>query len=328
MTDWAIPFLVSLTVCGLMVWRGPRDAPDGQRKLQARPVASSGGLGIAAGMLAGLAVSLAPGPVAMQVLALHGVALAILLVGLVDDFRPLDARLKLALLAGLSVVACWLGWALLVPGHGVPSGPVWAPLLIAGGALWLFVVMNAANFMDGSNGLALGSAFIMLAALGAPAGGAGPVLPAILGFLAWNLGGRLYAGDAGAYFVGFVLSALALSEVYAGRFSIWVPPLVALPFLADVLMTLAWRARRGERLMQPHRMHAYQLFRRAGWGHLRVAALWWAMAAVCGALAVSVAGRGVLVEAAAFAGALFISLALWLWQRRIYSARLGLNRRD
>lgn len=339
MTGWAIPFLVSLAVCGLMVRIGPRDAPDGRRKLQARPVASGGGLGIAAGHLvalgAGLTLAdgfacrdhwLCGGPPALLLVPVLA-ALAALALGLRDDVRAVPSGLKLVVLAALSLAAVAAFWWLFDRAFpGVRPLSVSALALVAGGGLWLFVMLNAVNFMDGSNGLATGSIAIMGLAFGALSAPVAGLVPAILGFLVFNLSGRLYAGDAGALYLGAWIGGLGLIGAFTGQFSIWIPPLVALPFLTDVLMTLAWRARRGEPVMQPHRMHAYQLLRRAGWGHLPVAALWWAMTAACGGLAVLVGGRGALAEGAAFAGALVLSMALWLWQRRVYGARLGLNR--
>ncbi len=339
----SIAFPVSLIVCGLMIALGPRDRPDGARKTQARAIASSGGVGIAAGVLAEILVFRTFGPVGWmqagfrfgqfesQYLIFQGATLAALLIGLTDDLRPLRAVAKMVLLASLSLITCAVGWQLLGFGHGGPPGPVLTVLLIAGGGLFVFVMMNTTNFMDGSNGLAMGCALIMLMALGEVHLPAGPIIPAIAGFLVWNLSGRLFAGDAGALYVGFFIAGLSLHGVSTGAFPVWIPPLIALPFLTDVFMTLIWRARRGENLMRAHTDHAYQLFRRAGWGHLQVAALWWAMTGICGALAICAARATPIgsphrvfgIEFAVFAAALSLSIALWLWQRCVYGNRVS-----
>ena len=342
--SWVVPFTVSFLVCGLMVLIGPRDAPDGGRKTQARAVPSSGGVGIAVGHLLALGFGLpltsglvchthwlcgAPSGLLISVAA---GSLIVLAIGLWDDLTSMPPSLKLLLLQAVSVVmvlTVWWLWDGIFPDTRAFSP--WSVPLALGGALWLFVVMNATNFMDGSNGLALGCAAIMIGVLGwlfAPSEG---LLPAILAFLVFNLTGRLYAGDAGAFYVGYWVGGLALMGAFIGHFSIWIPPLIALPFLTDVFMTLIWRARRGEHLMQAHRDHAYQLFRRAGWGHLQVAVLWWAMTAFCGALAiwaVNAAPRNLpypsfWIEFATFAGALVVSIILWLVQRAIYGSRVS-----
>lgn len=331
-----VAFGVAMAVCAVMMTIGPRDGPDGARKRQTRAVPSAGGVGIAAGHLAALTLSLQPerrllgdghwlsgaSPTALWALSL--ISLGVLAMGLVDDMRPVPARLKLVGLLGLSFLVASLGWHLLAAQFAwlSPLSLSALPLLL-GGTLWLFVVTNATNFMDGSNGLSLGSVLIMALALGllmAPVTG---LVPAIAAFLVFNLSGRLYAGDAGALYAGFWLAALALMGAFIGHYSIWIPPLLLLPFLTDIILTIVWRARRGGNVLQAHAEHAYQLFRRAGWGHVKVAALWWTMSAACGALAVWAAGQGNAVQFATFVGALVVSILLWVWQRATYWPRVS-----
>lgn len=330
----AIPlaFFVSLAVCTMVVRFGAKDVPDGGRKDHERPVSTLGGLGVAAGHLVPL-LWIAYLRMGERCLGdcgwlgdvkegwpiLVGFGLGFLVTGLIDDVRPLKARTKLVLLGSLSAGVCLASWY----GLGGNAGPLgslsFAQWLLAGGTLWVFVLANATNFMDGSNGLALGCAAIMLCilfALGAPSL---TLVAAIAGFLLLNLAGRLFAGDTGALYVGFWVAALSLLGAAQGEYSIWIPPLIALPFLTDVILTVVWRARRGGNVMQAHREHAYQLLRRAGWGHLPVALLWWAMTSVCGVIAVLAANafdwRG---EMATFLAALAVSIALWTLQRRAY----------
>ena len=331
-----LAFGVSLAVCALMAWIGPRDAPDGGRKTQVRAVPSGGGLGIATGHLTALSASMLAaerlladghwltGTSGQLLIVLTLISLSVLLLGFVDDVRPLPSKAKLVILMGICSLAAVLGWLLLAAAFDwVPSLGIGAVPLLLGGVLWLFVVTNATNFMDGSNGLALGSTAIMLGGLGvlfAPVAG---LVPAILAFLVFNLMGRLYAGDAGALYVGFWVASLSLMGAFIGHYSIWIPPLLLLPFLTDIILTIIWRARRGGNVMQAHREHAYQLFRRAGWGHLQVAVLWWAMTLVCTILAVWSARQETVVQLASFAAALTVSIALWIWQRRAYWPRVS-----
>ncbi len=109
---------------------------------------------------------------------------------------------------------------------------------------------------------------------------------ALAGFLVWNIPGRLFAGDAGALFTGAMLGALSLLLVQARPDWVWLPPLLLLPILADVLLTLMWRARHRKPLFSAHRDHAYQIALKAGLKHWQVAAIH-AVAAV-NALAIAV----------------------------------------
>ncbi|MEO1101907.1 MAG: hypothetical protein AAFW65_08675, partial [Pseudomonadota bacterium] len=260
-------------------------------------------------------------------------------VGFVDDWRGLGARLKLVLLGALCLFAAGAGFHAELfdsAGNGLASVLVWG-LCVAGSALWLFVIMNAANFMDGSNGLAVGSLLIMLGSLAAfwmqvEAAGAAPIivlavmalLGAMAGFLVWNLGGQLYAGDAGALGIGAVFGSLSLFVVsYMNETGtpqstafIWFPATLALPFLVDVFMTLLWRRRRGASLLSAHTDHAYQCLRAAGWGHTGVALLWWSFAVVCGVAGVLAAWSGGAASFPVFAATLAVGIVLWVLQRR------------
>lgn len=354
-----LPLLVSFGLCWLMIRLGPHDAPDGARKTQAAPVPSAGGAGIlggiAAAMLAGMAVLPqvpGAGSSAIAMTGLWGPLVFVLIAGALgyaDDRHSLAAKPKLAVLAAGAVLAAIFGpqinrvW---LPGAAGAGFEIWPLMAVAGIALWLFVMANAVNFIDGANGIALGSAAIILMALALLAlpgalnspreGGVLVVLilaaavAAVLGFLVWNLAGKLYAGDTGSLAIGALLAGMG--AVVAQTYSVWVPAALALPFLVDVLLTLAWRARHGRPLMQAHRDHAYQLFLRAGWRHGRVAALWWTMTAVCAGAVLIAPASGIFglfgfgwtpgLSFMVFSGLLIAGIGLWIWQRTTLGKRL------
>ena len=352
--QWWLPMLLGLALTGLAMFIPVRDAPDGARKTQARAVPRTGGLAIGlaicisfcfmagvtdrgAMMAAGLARE-------WPLAALLGFIMVCGLTGFIDDLFNLPALTKTGLLGAAALAA-----ALVAPVTGFPLpglGDVRLPLAVgvAGTALWLFIFVNAANFMDGSNGLAAGSlalvaiVFALLLDLG---GGvyvrseidlislAGfTVAFATLGFLAWNLTGRIYLGDAGSLGLGAIVAVLGV--IVAVRVSVWIPAILSLPFLVDVLLTLVWRARRGAKLTEGHRDHAYQLLLRSGWRHWQVALLWWGFTAVCA----GATWFGLWLDMRewprqpGFLTAIFVFLALlgamlWHWQRRNFVARLS-----
>lgn len=340
-----VPFLVSLLVCGLMIRLGPKDAPDGGRKTQAVPVPSSGGIGIVMGIGAGMAVLAQLGVPVAELLfnrplaGIAGFMVFAALIGWLDDAKSLPATAKLLILLGASWGAVRLGLiaeTLWIGGQGISL-----PWLVAAGlaAAWIFVMANAVNFMDGANGVAMGTALIILCALAmmlapsvllAPDQKAAAMLlwfllaaaAALGGFLFWNLRGLLFAGDAGSLSVGGLIGAASVMFAMTGP--VFVPLTLCLPILIDVFMTLAWRARRGRPLMQAHRDHAYQLLLRAGWSHDQVARAWWLMTAVCaggvlaGPFAVATgaySAGGLPVDALVFAILLAAGVAMWTYQR-------------
>ena len=89
----------------------------------------------------------------------------------------------------------------------------------------------------------------------------------VVGFLPFNFPrARIFMGDVGSQFCGFVLAVLAVA---ASRFegvelSFLLVPMLLSGVLFDVAFTLARRLLAGERITQAHRGHLYQVAVRAG----------------------------------------------------------------
>lgn len=353
-----VAFGLSSLLCALVVWAGPKDAPDGKRKMQVRAVPTSGGAAILTAFTivfcAGLFCSgLETSFVLSRILAWGwGPHLALIggaaLIGLVDDLTGLGPRLKMAFLIALSLFAAAFGFnAVPFGGDALPGAHhAFVFMGVAGSALWLFVIMNAVNFMDGCNGLIGGVLSVVFLALGALillmsfwGGGVAPVLfpttlglvAAVAGFLVWNVFGRLYLGDSGALGLGAAFGSLSLFLGHYVREEggpvsgdyVWLAATLALPLLVDVFMTLIWRAQRGANILHAHREHAYQLFMRAGWPHLAVAGLWSVFAGICGVFGLAAMVMDPLPVAGVFLALLLIGIGLWLVQRRTYWPRLS-----
>jgi UDP-N-acetylmuramyl pentapeptide phosphotransferase/UDP-N-acetylglucosamine-1-phosphate transferase len=132
--------------------------------------------------------------------------------------------------------------------------------------LWIATVTNFFNFMDGIDGLACSQAVasclgIVLAAWSADAAViAAATGGACLGFLFHNWPpARVFMGDSGSGFLGFVLAALPLLAPRESTASAVVAVAIGLSlFLLDPLITLLRRARAGKHLLQAHREHLYQ----------------------------------------------------------------------
>lgn len=294
-------------LCPVVIAAGLWDAPDNARKQHQAPTPSAGGLAAAAGFAIAIA-ALAYWPNARWSDALAGDAFqrtgfalvavfAALLVGLLDDLRNLAARIKFAVLAALSFyVAIFVARAEVLPIGGAVVLEFGLIFGVLGSALWVFTLTNTANFMDGANGLSMGSmavGFVGMGLLGALHGA--PHVAAIsacavgglLGFVMWNFpAGKVFAGDAGALFTGMLAAAAGLLLVQDAGISPVIPPLLFFPLLADVLLTLAYRVRRRRPMLQAHRDHLFQVGLRAGMTHPRIALTYWIVTAHCAALAV------------------------------------------
>ena len=358
---FAIVITPSLILCMLLVRFGPKDFPDTGRKNQKKPVATMGGLSFLIPVFGIVALiwGLDTSPLISVVSSGEGIVeshaqeltkwglwgyvalvLGACLVGMADDIRGLSAKPKMLILFFLAMLAPLVGLHfeyLYLPILSVGELTLMPVLSILGCGLWLFVMMNAVNFMDGSNGLAMGSLAIMLLGLGFLgfdlgfwSGAADYVSTisfllacSIAGFLIWNLRGKLYAGDTGALTGGALFASLSLLLIAASRdagyhpLSVWTPATLALPFLIDVFLTLVWRVKHGENILHPHRNHAYQLLLRKGWGHIRTAVLWWGMSALCVAAGVRAALTGPDAAFWTFWALLAVGIMLWIVQRRV-----------
>ncbi|MDJ0919960.1 MAG: hypothetical protein QNI84_02455 [Henriciella sp.] len=307
------------------------DAPDGGRKTQEKPVARLGGVAIAASATISFILtlftlgSLAAYPVSVSVDSIHvlvanhtslfAFCVTAFLIGLWDDIRTAGTKLKLVLFVVSALAGA--GFGLRSETLTSPFGDLTTPsLLLVGSALWLIVFTNAANFMDGSNGLAIGCLAIMLGGLAIAGHAAGDaehtlwwfvLFGAIGGFLVHNLRGNLYAGDAGALGLGALFASLGL----VSGLEVWTVATLALPFLVDVLLTLIWRANHGRSWLSPHRDHAYQRLMDQGWGHLDVAILYWGLSAVCAVSAIIAASSGGWIPFTLFWVLLLAGCILW-----------------
>ena len=269
------------------------DRPDA-RKVHTSPVPKSGGVGIVAAFLVGTVLlyyfaefsRLADPYFRGVILGAAGIAL----VALGDDI--LDWPFVVKLMAQLGAALLAVGSGLVVAQLNLPWwGPVelgWAagPLTLA----WILFATNALNFIDGLNGLASGVSAITAAVLAAIAAAYGGwfvyfasllLLAGLLGFLPFNFPrARIFMGDVGSQFCGFVLAVLAVA---AARFegvelSILLVPMLLFGVLFDVALTLVRRALAGDRLTQAHRSHLYQIAHRANLPAVRVTLVHWAFA--------------------------------------------------
>ncbi len=187
---------------------------------------------------------------------LVGLATALLVLGLVDDRRGLDWRLRLGAQTAAAVLVVFVrGWKLSL----VPSWPVSAGVL---SVLWIVALVNSFNMLDNMDGLSAGVGAIAAGMLAAVmllvpdphtrqphlfiAGFLLVLVGALVGFLWHNRPpARIFMGDAGSYFLGFSLATIAMVATYAGgdlpRHAILAPICVLAVPLYDLVTVVAIR---------------------------------------------------------------------------------------
>ncbi len=278
-----VALFVSLAITGFTRLGGLGDMPD-HRSAHTVATPTGGGLGIIAGFSAAMLLAVTfhadvifgLGRLVGPVLSLLTCVFALGMIGLIDDRLIIPTKLKFALILLICLYAALrLGVVMELP---FSAGALQLPfaLGLAGTVLWLFVVTNAVNFMDGINGLfggvmALVLITLCLTALAVSATVtalvAGSAAAAIIGFLPYNLRRQaaVFSGDCGSLPIGFLYAGLILLLVreQPDLPLLYLGPLLIMPFLADVLLTLALKPRRGLRLTEAHSTHIFQRAARA-----------------------------------------------------------------
>ncbi len=293
----ALLIMVSAGFVRLMIAARLMDRPEA-RKAHTRPTPKGGGVAIVVTFLAGIAVLYNFAEFArLADPYFRGVieaSIAIAIVSFLDDLYdcPFTAKLSTQVLAALVAVLS----GIYVADFRIP----WVgPLPFAwGGAVatlvWILFTTNAMNFIDGLNGLASGVtviACLFIVFIAEQHGGwfayaaAGLLASGIIGFLPFNFPkARIFMGDVGSQFCGFILAVLA---VVASRFdgvelSFLLMPMLLSAVLFDVAFTLARRAVQGEPVTQPHRGHLYQIAQRSGMPAVMVTLVHWGFAVLGG----------------------------------------------
>lgn len=256
------------------------DAPD-PRKVHVAPVPRIGGLA----MVVGVAV-----PVIMwldidaHLLAFLGGVLIITVFGVWDDRTDLDYRLKFAGQIAASVLLVLVGDVII---RHIPFGPVGGlpdAIAIPLTVLFLVGITNAANLVDGLDGLASGVVLLsvgVVALLAFLAEGyalqliALAISGAICGFLRYNTHpASVFMGDTGSQFLGFSLGYMVVvltQDVNSAVSPMLLLLILGLPVL-DTVSVMAQRIREGRSPFSPDRNHLHHKLLASGLRHYEVVA--------------------------------------------------------
>jgi len=200
-------------------------------------------------------------------------------IGFADDHSDIPAKWRFL----VQIIAVTFAVTMLGGLPDIQLGDKPVDLGIAGDAtaivftVWL---INLYNFMDGIDGIAAveafciaGSAFVILSI-----GDSGYIAALLVvfaatavGFLVWNWPpAKIFMGDVGSGFIGFVLAMFAIISSSMGLLPIWSWLILAGVFVVDSTITLVTRVINGEEWYSAHNNHAYQKASRQLKGHLPV----------------------------------------------------------
>jgi len=220
----------------------------------------------------------------------------LVMLGLWDDRARLDWRFRLLVQTLVATAIVVAGWRLSL----FIDAP-WLTGVLS--VLWIVGLINAFNMLDNMDGLSAGVAAIaagILAAviLTAPnpvshgpqlfVGGLLLVLcGSLLGFLWHNAPpARLFMGDAGSYFVGYLMATATISATFAGPglpdHAILAPLCVLAIPIYDMLTVIVLRLREGRSPFSGDRSHVSHRLTDLGLSRPLAVAVIWLATVVCG----------------------------------------------
>jgi UDP-GlcNAc:undecaprenyl-phosphate GlcNAc-1-phosphate transferase len=203
-----------------------------------------------------------------ELLWILGLASVIMVMGLVDDLKSLDWHIRLLIQFGCAIAVAALGARVTL------FGPFTHPLL--GGAVtvfWIVGLTNAFNMLDNMDGLAASVGLIAAALFcGAQVAAGSLFAPAVLlvvvgalaGFLVHNHApARIFMGDAGSNFLGFLLGVLTVVGTFTqdkrggdySPYGVLAPLLVMAVPLYDMISVILIRIREGRSPFLGDRRH-------------------------------------------------------------------------
>lgn len=322
----ATPFVMKLTKKV-----GAMDVPKDERRMHHVPIPRMGGLAIIFGFTVSVLLFVNLDTQTCGILAGAAVIAAL---GIADDILALRAMPKfiVQLLAAAIVVLHGCRIEVFLGLHL----PVWLSWIVS--ILWIVTITNAVNFIDGLDGLAAGvsaiSAGTMLIVALLLLNSANPlnvviasaimlasIVGACIGFIPYNFNpARIFMGDTGSTFLGFMLSSISiygLFKTYA-VISFLVPFLVLGLPICDISFAVIRRLLHGQSPMHADRGHIHHRLIDMGFSQKQVVAICYLISAVLGLAAVVLTDRNeiqmlILLAAVVLIGSISVRLVFQHW---------------
>ncbi|QSO48337.1 MraY family glycosyltransferase [Alicyclobacillus mengziensis] len=271
----------------LAVRLGFVDRPN-QRKIHKEPIPLLGGLPLYVGFL------IAAGGFGHAGKTFWGIAvggLLILLIGILDDYyktRGRDFKAWPKFVMQIVAALVLVGFGVDINGVNLPIShsyfafPAWLSVLTT--VFWVVAITNMMNFLDGVDGLAAGISAIsamtlffvaLLKGQDSMAVFAVVLMGSALGFLRHNFHpARIFMGDAGATFLGYVLAAVAVEGAFksATLVSLVVPVLALGVPILDTVWVVVRRFRENRPIYVADKGHTFHMLMKSGLSQVQTVA--------------------------------------------------------
>ena len=298
--------LAAFAMSGLLTWPvrklaiaiGAMDRPNLERKTQKEPVPYLGGVAIAITILVITYASIAANQPTTEKFILASQVLipaSILgLMGLLDDLKGLAALPRLILQTIAAIVMSLI--LITTDTMGFAFGNATIDTIVS--ILWIVGICNAINFFDNLDGGAAGTVAAATLGIFMIAYGQGQELisalailtaGATLGFLMWNKSpAKIYMGDAGALFLGIILSTLTIRMnpgIDPNWKSLAIPVILLAVPIMDTTVAVTSRLFRGLTPLSGGKDHLSHRLVRIGFTHRVAAFILWGSSTLCASFA-------------------------------------------
>ncbi len=285
------------------------DIPKDTRRMHKRPIPRLGGLAIIFGFMV---ATMCFGIMTRQVMAVLAGAFIIAVMGIIDDIKALDAKPKfiVQIIAALIVVIVGDMKIQVFTNPNIFSTasylilPDWLSIIVS--IIWIVFITNAVNFIDGLDGLAAGVSAIMSVSLAFIATRLGEysvavvgvaLMGACFGFLPYNFNpAKIFMGDTGSTFLGFMLAALSIQGVFKSYalISFAVPLLILGLPLFDAVFAMIRRIIKGQSPMKADRGHLHHRLIDMGFSQKQTVFILYIISGILGLSAIILAESGTL----------------------------------
>ena len=307
--SFVFTFATTPLVRRLAIKIGAIDIPRDKRRMHKKPTPRIGGLAIVFGFLV---ATLCFADMSRQLVGTLCGAAIIIAMGVVDDCRALDAKLKFVIQIAAALVVVYVGDIkidVFTNPNIFSDNPYWVLppwLSVALTVIWIVFITNSVNFIDGLDGLAAGVSAIMSVSLVFISIRVGEYSIAILGialmgscfgFLPFNFNpAKIFMGDTGSTFLGFMLATLSIQGVFKSYavISFAVPLLILGLPLFDASFAMIRRVATGKSPMIADRGHLHHRLIDMGFSQKQTVFILYAISGVLGITAVLLAESGAL----------------------------------
>lgn len=223
------------------------------------------------------------------------------LIGTIDDIKDVRAIHKLGVETICATIIALLGFRINL-GHFFGWKGFWfLPIDIVISVIWIVGITNAINIIDGLDGLAGGISLIAIASFSIIfmifdysllEHVSLILMGSILGFLIYNFyPSKLFMGDGGSLFIGFLLSLLSIMyiNVDGGSASIFVPIIILAVPIFETWSSMVRRATGGYSLMKADTGHLHNKLIDKGHSPVAIVSIIYFCAMLAGILGIVIA---------------------------------------